>query len=96
MIRPEVMEVMKGHEELPFELLTKDIKKDFHIITYYLAEKLPDNVPFNLKDWQIKEFNENMIVIYSNDREWLIKIDNLYSYDEKIGIEYIFYTIREK
>lgn len=96
MIRPEVIEVMKGHDELSFDLLTQDIKKDFHIITYYLAEKLPDNVPFNLKKWNIEEFNEDTIVINSNDREWLIKIDNLYSYDEKIGIEYRFFTIREK
>ena len=95
MIRPEVMEVMKGHEEIPFELLTQDIKKDFYIISYYLAEKLPDNVPFNLGKWEIKEFSADTIVLLSNKREWIIQLDNVYSYDEKIAIEYRFLTIRE-
>ena len=95
MIRPEVMEVMKGHEEIPFEVLTKDIKKDFYIISYYLAEKLPDNVPFDLGKWEIKEFSADTIVLLSNKREWVIQLDNVYSYDEKIGIEYRFFTIRE-
>ena len=95
MIRPEVMEVMKGHEEIPFEVLTQDIKKDFYIITYYLAEKLPENIPFNLGKFEIKEFNENMIVVNSNEREWLIQLENIYTYDEKLGLEYRFFTIRE-
>ena len=95
MIRHEVMEVMRGHEEIPIDNLTQDIKKDFHIITYYLAEKLPDNVPFDLSKWEIREFNEDTIVVYSNEREWTIVMDNLYSYDNKIGIEYRFFTIRE-
>lgn len=96
MIRPEVMEVMKGHDEIPFENLTQDIIKDFNIITYYLAEKLPKNTPFDLGKFDIVEFNENMIVVQSNDIEWLIKLENIYNYDNKLGLEYIFYTIREE
>ena len=95
MIRPEVMEVMKGEEQIPFKALTKDIEKDFYIISYYLAEKLPDSVPFNLKDWKIVEYNEDTIVLNSNKREWIIRIMNLYSYDEILTINYIFYTIRQ-
>jgi len=95
-IDSRIMEVDKGIEEFQYDLLTKDIKKDFHIITYYLAEKLPDNVLFDLKDWKILEFNENTILIESNDRKWYIKIHNIYSYDDKLCIEYTFYTIREK
>lgn len=95
MILPNVMEVMKGNEQIPFKALTKDIKKDYHIIAYYLAEKLPDNVHFNLKKWSIVEFNETSIVINSNDREWVIKFENIYTYDEMMAIDYIFYTIRE-
>lgn len=95
MILPNVMEVMKGHEEIPFKALTQDIKKDFYIITYYLAEKLPDNVHFNLARWEILEYNENSIVVSSNGREWIIKLENIYTYDNKLGIEYVFYTIRE-
>lgn len=95
MIRPEVMEVMKGKEEIPYSNLTQDIKKDFFIISYYLAEKLPDNTPFDLGKWEIKDFNEDTIVLFSNKREWVIQLDNVYSYDEKIVIEYRFFTIRE-
>jgi len=95
MILPNVMEVMKGNEQIPFNALTQNIKKDYYIITYYLAEKLPDNVHFNLKKWDIIEYNENSIVVNSNDREWVIKFDNIYTYDEKLCIDYTFYTIRE-
>ena len=89
------MEVMKGNEEIPFEYLTKDIKKDYYIITYYLAEKLPTSVPFDLKKWEILEFNEDTITIHSNNRGWIVRLNNVYSYDEKIVIDYTFYTIRE-
>ena len=95
MIDSRVMEVMKGNEEIPYSVLTKDIKKDFYIIVYYLAEKLPDNVPFNLSKWEIEEFSEDTIVVKSNKREWVISLDNVYSYDEKIVIDYRFFTIRE-
>lgn len=90
-----VMEVMKGNIEIPYSNLTKDIKKDFYIITYFLAEKLPDNVPFDLGKWEIEDFNADTIVVMSNKRRWVIQLDNVYSYDEKIAIEYRFFTIRE-
>ena len=95
MIDSRVMEVMKGNEEIPYSVLTKDIKKDFYIIVYFLAEKLPDSVPFNLSKWEIEEFSEDTIVVKSNNREWVISLDNIYSYDEKIVIDYRFFTIRE-
>ena len=95
MIDSRVIEVMKGHEEISFDLLTQDIKKDFYIITYYLAEKLPDNTPFDLGKWDITDFNENTIVVQSNEKEWTIVLDEVYSYDNKIGIEYRFFVIRE-
>ena len=95
MIDSRVMEVMKGHIEIPYTDLTQDIKKDFYIITYFLAEKLPDNTPFDLGKWEITDFNEDTIVVLSNGREWTIVLDNVYAYDNKIGIEYRFFVIRE-
>ena len=90
-----VIEVMKGHEIIPYDVLTQDIKKDFYIITYYLAEKLPDNTPFDLGNWTITDFNEDTIVVHSNDKEWTIVLDEVYSYDNNIGIQYRFFVIRE-
>jgi len=95
MIDSRVIEVMKGHIEIPYSNLTQDIKKDFYIITYFLAEKLPDNTPFDLGKWEITDFNEDTIVIFSNGREWTIVLDNVYAYDNKIGVEYRFFVIRE-
>lgn len=95
MIDSRFVEVMSGSEEIPFTNLTQDIKKDFYIITYFLAEQLPENTPFDLGKWKIVDFNEDTIVIHSNGREWTIVLDNVFAYDNKIGIEYRFFVIRE-
>ena len=95
MIDSRVMEVMSGSEVIPFKVLTKDIKKDFYIIVFYLAEKLPDNIPFDLGKFEIVEYNETTIVVNSNKKEWTIVLDNIYTYDDNLGIEYRFFTIRE-
>ena len=91
MIEHRIIEVNKGHEEIPFTYL----KKDFYIIAYYLAEKLPDSVPFDLSNWEIIEYSEDLIVLLSNDKEWSIKLHQIYTYDEKLCIEYTFYVVRE-
>ena len=95
MIDNRVIEVHSGHHEIPFSSLTKEIKEDYTIITYYLAEQLPENTPFDLSSFEIIEYSENLIVVLSNEKEWLIRLDNIYTYDEKLGIEYRFYVIRE-
>tara|TARA_R110000822_G_scaffold270014_1_gene393052 strand:+ start:307 stop:594 length:288 start_codon:yes stop_codon:yes gene_type:complete len=95
MIEHRIIEVNKGHEEIPFTYLTQDLKKDFYIIAYYLAEKLPDSVPFDLSNWEIIEYSEDLIVLLSNDKEWSIKLHQIYTYDEKLCIEYTFYVVRE-
>ena len=89
------VQLMKGTEEIDYDLLTQDIQKDFKIIVYYLAEKLPTNVPFDLGKWEILEFSEDTILIESNDKLWSISLDQVYSYDRKIVVEYRFFTIRE-
>jgi hypothetical protein len=95
MIDERVMEVMVGTEEIPYDLLTQEIKDDFHIITFMLAEKLPSSVPFDLGKWEITEYAGDQIIVYSNERLWYIKLDMVYSYDEKLVIDYRFYVIRE-
>ena len=95
MIDSRVVEIMVDNVEIPYDMLQQDIIKDFYTISFLLAEKLPDSTPFDLAHWDIVDFNEDTIVIHSNEKEWLIKFENVYSYDEKVCIDFRFYVIRE-
>ena len=90
MIEDKFIEIMEGHIRIPYRALTENYVDDFHIIVYYLAEQLPDGTPFDLGKWKITDFNETTIEVYSNERDWIILLDNVYSMENKIGVEYRF------
>lgn len=95
MIENRAIEIMEGHIRIPYADLTQNYIDDFHIIVYYLAEQLPEGTPFDLGKWNITDFDEKTIEVYSNERNWIISLDNVYTMEEKIGVEYRFLIVNE-
>lgn len=95
MIEDRVIEIMEGHIRIPYMDLTQNYIDDFHIIVYYLAEQLPEGTPFDLGKWNITDFDDTTIELYSNERNWIIILDNVYTMEEKIGVEYRFLIVNE-
>jgi len=95
MIEDRAIEIMEGHIRIPYDVLTKNYVDDFHIIVYYLAEQLPEGTPFDLGKWNITYFDDKTIELESNERNWIINLDNVYTIEEKIGVEYRFLIVNE-
>jgi hypothetical protein len=92
MIDNKILELKKGTLQINFELLTRDFFKDLRIITYLVGEQLDKSIPFNLKRFDITNFNETTILIKSKGHNYIIALNNIYTYDNKMGVEYTFYV----
>lgn len=82
----------EGQIELPLDNLTQDYTKDIKIISYYILENLEK---FDLSNFDIVEYSEDRVLLLSNDKHWLIMIDNIVVINRIMTIEYRTYLMRE-
>ena len=92
-IDSRLIELDSGWISLPMENLTKDYEKDIKVVSYYIVEKLPKSSKFNLKNWEIDQYNEERVLLRSDDRPYLILIHNITNSDGIMDIEYTTYLI---
>ena len=81
--------------EIPIEDLTQDYPKDIKILSFYALEKLPDTSKFNLKNWNIIEYSEDRLLIDSDERHYMLMIDDLVIINKLLTVDYRVYLIRD-
>tara|TARA_R110001606_G_scaffold136060_1_gene273430 strand:- start:1562 stop:1855 length:294 start_codon:yes stop_codon:yes gene_type:complete len=94
-IDSRLIELEGGILSLPMENLTKDYEKDIKVVSYYIVERLPKTSKFNLKNWEIDQYNEERVLLRSDNRPYLILIHNIVTSDGIMDIEYTTYLINE-
>ena len=94
-IDSRLIELEGGILSLPMENLTKEYEKDIKVVSYYIVERLPKTSKFNLKNWEIDQYNEERVLLRSDNRPYLILIHNIDTSDGLMDIEYTTYLINE-
>ena len=94
-IDSRLIELEGGILSLPMENLTKEYEKDIKVVSYYIVERLPKSSKFNLKNWEIDQYNEERVLLRSDNRPYLILIHNIVTSDGIMDIEYTTYLINE-
>lgn len=94
-IDSRLIELEDGILSLPMENLTKEYEKDIKVVSYYIVERLPKSSKFNLKNWEIDQYNEERVLLRSDNRPYLILIHNIITSDGIMDIEYTTYLINE-
>jgi len=92
MIDNKILELKKGTLHIKFALLTRDFFKDVRIITYLVGEELDKSVPFNVKRFDITNFNADTILIKSKGHNYVLTLNQVYTYDDTMGVDYTFYV----
>ena len=96
MIDIRYIELKKGNMSIPFHKFTTDFQQDVHILIKEAASTLDKSVPFDSKRYKISQYNEETIVITSKKKKYLLQLDNIYTYDAIMGIDYRFFLFKDK
>lgn len=92
MIDNKILELQKNNLQVSFDLLTKDFLTDLRIIAYLVGKNLDKSIPFDVKRFDITDFNETTLLITSKGQNYILTLDNIYTYDTTMGINYTFYV----
>ena len=77
---------------IPIDYMTKEYEKDVKIISYYICEDLEK---FDTANFKIVEYSEDRLLLESDERYWMIFIDNIVVMDGIMTIDYRVFLIRE-
>lgn len=92
MIDNKILELQKGLIVEKSSLFTKDFFKDMRIIAYLAAIKLDKSIPFDLKSFQITDFNANTLLVTSKKHNYIITLDEFKIDNDYVKILYTFFV----
>ena len=92
MIDNKILELHRGIIVEKTTLFTQDFFKDMRIIAYLAAIKLDKSIPFNLKSFQITEFNANTLLVSSQGHNYIITLNDFNIDNDYVKIDYTFFV----